>query len=529
MQRTHRPSASASRARREQRRRRPALESLEGRQLLSLTSGTFQVNSTQGYVDNGSANASSPSGLRVVVWTHFYSTTQSDIYAQMYNPNGSARTVQIAVDINGAEQTHPRVAMDSNGDFVVVWQEDYSHLTGNTQDSIIAKTFNSLGNPLTSRFEIADGPDGTATNDAPDVGMAANGNFAVEWQQETLGGGGIAPTSTIRISEYDLYGDFLRSPSVAPSVDFLSSPSVSMNAQGNLDLAYQDNSANGNDTIHLALYDTFGDLLKDQALYFSDTANIGAATSPRVSMDNNNNALVAFQAITAGGIDAGIYNTWDIEVDRVEESVLETGIVFATETGITFINDPGYPSTNPDVALDHSGSGLYVVAYDTQLLGAPRGDRSVQVNELSINSGNAFFVWNFPALPSNAEPAVSLNGTGGYMMTFTREGGANNTDVDGAFGQLPIAPAAKDLKLTPTVQVGHLATLTGSLTDAAGNKNLTLTVNWGDGSKPQQSKPGLKPFAVTHKYTAPGTYKLLVTWSDNHGRSNSRDLFVTVK
>jgi hypothetical protein len=76
--------------------------------------------------------------------------------------------------------------------------------------------------------------------------------------------------------------------------------------------------------------------------------------------------------------------------------------------------------------------------------------------------------------------------------------------------------------------VGQLATLTGSLMDASGNANLTLTVNWGDGSKPDQSKPGLKPFAVTHKYLKPGTYKVYATWSDDHGLSRSRDLFVTV-
>jgi hypothetical protein len=70
--------------------------------------------------------------------------------------------------------------------------------------------------------------------------------------------------------------------------------------------------------------------------------------------------------------------------------------------------------------------------------------------------------------------------------------------------------------------------LSGQLTDGAGNANLTLTVVWGDGSQPQQSKPGLKPFAVTHKYAVAGTYKVRVTWSDDHGLSNNRELFITV-
>jgi hypothetical protein len=33
---------------------------------------------------------------------------------------------------------------------------------------------------------------------------------------------------------------------------------------------------------------------------------------------------------------------------------------------------------------------------------------------------------------------------------------------------------------------------------------------------------------VTHKYTVAGTYMVHVTWSDDHGLSRSRDLYVTV-
>jgi hypothetical protein len=127
--------------------------------------------------------------------------------------------------------------------------------------------------------------------------------------------------------------------------------------------------------------------------------------------------------------------------------------------------------------------------------------------------------------------AVSSAGiTGNFLVTYTAVDQSNGgTNINGRYGQVSFAPAAKNLALTPTIEAGQLAHLTGSLTDAAGNKNLTLTVNWGDGSKPQQSHPGLKPFDVTHKYLKPGIYKVHATWSDNHGLSNSRDLFITVK
>ena len=64
--------------------------------------------------------------------------------------------------------------------------------------------------------------------------------------------------------------------------------------------------------------------------------------------------------------------------------------------------------------------------------------------------------------------------------------------------------------------------------DAAGNTNLTLTVNGGDGSKPEQIRPGLEPFALKHKYRHRGTCTVQATWSDDHGLSKSRDLIVVV-
>jgi hypothetical protein len=94
-----------------------------------------------------------------------------------------------------------------------------------------------------------------------------------------------------------------------------------------------------------------------------------------------------------------------------------------------------------------------------------------------------------------------------------------------------IKPAqAKDLKLTPSAQVGQAATLSGQLVDLDPAAKLELTVNWGDGSKPQLLKPGQEPFSLQHQYHKAGTYKVHVTWTDlGTGLSNSQDLTIQVK
>jgi hypothetical protein len=90
-------------------------------------------------------------------------------------------------------------------------------------------------------------------------------------------------------------------------------------------------------------------------------------------------------------------------------------------------------------------------------------------------------------------------------------------------------PQAQNLALTEQVRVGLPATLTGQLVDADPTQVLSLTVDWGDGSQPVTSTPDRDPFEVTHRYAAPGTYFVHVTWSDRDGVSNSRDLLITVR
>jgi hypothetical protein len=93
----------------------------------------------------------------------------------------------------------------------------------------------------------------------------------------------------------------------------------------------------------------------------------------------------------------------------------------------------------------------------------------------------------------------------------------------------PHPPLAKQLALPKTATVGQHATLTGVLEDKDAKDSIKLSIDWGDGSKPQTSKPDRKPFAVKHKFTKAGTYTVRVIWTDSTGESNFRELKITVK
>src|SRR5262249_34939164 len=143
-----------------------------------------------------------------------------------------------------------------------------------------------------------------------------------------------------------------------------------------------------------------------------------------------------------------------------------------TFSGIAFRDTAPVNNVLPSVALSPSG-GSFVVAYDTNLLGVP-GNKTVEVSEVNA-ANNVVGVANLPAFPNNFSPALSSAGNGEYLLTFDAGvGGGADRNIHGRFGNLPVAPAAKDLKLPRTIQAGQSANLSGQLVDGNGDKKLTL-------------------------------------------------------
>src|SRR5262249_36238657 len=85
----------------------------------------IQVNTTIDQDQAESANATSADGSRVVVWTD-YSTGNGDIKAQRFDAVGHRVGGEISVTSLNLNEHEPDVAMDANGNFVVVWTRDES-------------------------------------------------------------------------------------------------------------------------------------------------------------------------------------------------------------------------------------------------------------------------------------------------------------------------------------------------------------------------------------------------------------------
>lgn len=83
-------------------------------------------------------------------------------------------------------QTQPAMAMDANGNFVVVWQ---SYGTDGDGQGIFAQRYDNTGAPLGGEFQVNVLTAGNQTQ--PDVAMRADGTFVVAWTGPDNGDTGI--------------------------------------------------------------------------------------------------------------------------------------------------------------------------------------------------------------------------------------------------------------------------------------------------------------------------------------------------
>jgi hypothetical protein len=102
--------------------------------------------------------------LNLIVWVGLASAVSTT-----FGPAGGEFLVNT---LTTNDQTHPSIAMDADGNFVVVWRS----LDG-SGSGIRAQRYNSAGVPQGSEFSVKN-----SGNSSRDVAMDADGNFVVVWR-----------------------------------------------------------------------------------------------------------------------------------------------------------------------------------------------------------------------------------------------------------------------------------------------------------------------------------------------------------
>jgi len=123
-----------------------------------------------------SAIAVDGEGNFIILW-HAFRENIYNMYAQRYQKNGEKIGENIVInDSPEAEAEIASIAMNSSGNFIVVWEDRRIE-----NNDIFAQRFLFDGTPLDSNFQIND--DENVWHSSPCVSINEDGDFVISWEE----------------------------------------------------------------------------------------------------------------------------------------------------------------------------------------------------------------------------------------------------------------------------------------------------------------------------------------------------------
>jgi hypothetical protein len=220
--------------------------------------GEFLVNTTTASNQVNASVAMDADGDFVVAWQSYGHEADGagyGIYAQRYNAAGLAQGDEFLVNTTIAnDQRNASVAIDADGDFVVVWQ---SFSQDGASYGIYAQRYNAAGVAQGGEFRVNAATDDSQSSAS--VTMDEGGDFVVTWHSYGQDG-----------SSEGIYAQRYNAAGVAQGGEFLvntttansqSSASVAMDDGGDFVVAWQSYGQDGDgDGIFMARFDADGDI-----------------------------------------------------------------------------------------------------------------------------------------------------------------------------------------------------------------------------------------------------------------------------
>jgi len=170
----------------------------------STARSEFQVNSRTGLDEENAALGTAGDGRFVVVWRSYSQDGDSGgIFGQRFDANGfrGGEEFQVNVTTEG-NQEEADVAMNDSGEFVVVWEGP-----GVSEEEIFGRRYDANGSACSGEFQVNTYTDGRQL--CPSVAMNNDGNFVVVWESENVAGQPVKRSICGRL--YDSNGESLGS------------------------------------------------------------------------------------------------------------------------------------------------------------------------------------------------------------------------------------------------------------------------------------------------------------------------------
>ncbi len=282
----------------------------------STNGGQFLVNTTTANDQRFPDAAMDADGDFIVVWMDY--TKDGDgwgVYGQRYDNTGSTDGGEFKINTTTAgEQKQPKVAMDSLGNFIVVWMD----IAPDDSSIIMAQLYDNTGSTVGGEFEV--NTSNAAYHGYPAVDMDLDGDFVVTWQSVGLDGSG----NGIYAQRYDNTAtkqgsEFLVNTATSENQQ---DPAIAVDSVGNFIILWssynQDGDAEG---IYAQRWLNTG--AKDSLEIRVSSTTTGAQYDPEVAGSTSGHFIAIWTDYGQDGNYAGTYmKVYGSDLDTIESETL---------------------------------------------------------------------------------------------------------------------------------------------------------------------------------------------------------------
>jgi hypothetical protein len=315
---------------------------------------------------------------------------------------GQAIKLNPALQIDGGtytaatnSQASRSVAMDANGNYVVVWTAQGEDGSG---WGVFAQRYNATGTAVGSVFQVNTYTAGDQMY--PSVAMDPSGAFVVTWSSYGQNSSGWNIHAQLYNADGTTNGGELAVNGYTGGDTTYSS--VAMDANGNFVVAWQSYGQDGSGWgIRAKLFNAQG--VAQGTAFQVNTTTAGDQTNPSVAMDANGDFVISWQGNQTG--------SWDVYAQCYSAGGVAQGGEFQVNTTMTG------NQTSPAVAMNPATGAFIITWASTQL-----GNSNIFAQLYSAAGaaqGGEFQVDTATGNTDQLNPGVSMDGNGNFMITWT--------------------------------------------------------------------------------------------------------------
>ncbi|MFQ6035514.1 MAG: hypothetical protein ACE5NM_06650 [Sedimentisphaerales bacterium] len=247
----------------------------------------FQINTTTSGNQTESSVAMDAMGNFVVAWQG-PGIDKEDVFIQRFDPNGQPIGDELQVNnYTQGKQRYPKVAMNMDGAFAVVWESE-KLIADKNRRVASCQLFDVNGLFAGEEFDVIS----LADCRYPDVAMDPNGNFTIVWMEDKS-------SNTIMAQLYNADGTAKAKPFKVSTIKFssLTRPSIAMDNNGYFVVTWDGNPDKAKlDDIHAQLFEPNGAPIGEQ--FMVNTTLDGPQQYPQVAMNNEGQFIIVWNSQT---------------------------------------------------------------------------------------------------------------------------------------------------------------------------------------------------------------------------------------